>query len=189
MKLIPAVLVGVVAVALGSAQNAQMARVHTVYVMPMTNGFDQYLANRLTNLGVFQVVADPKKADAVLTDGLGESLESRLEELFPPPEPAPEPAKPAAKAEPAKSGKAAEAASPAAKDKDAADEDSDTKDVQQKTQFSTFRRAKGTVFLVDARDRTVLWSVYDRPKNPTSGELDRTAERIAVRLKRELKSK
>jgi hypothetical protein len=189
MKLISALLVGVVA-ALGSAQNAPVARVHTVYVMPMTNGFDQYLANRLANLGVFQVVADPKKADAVLTDGLGESFEGRLEELFPLTEPTPPPAKPAKKAEAAKTGKAGEPAGVDAKDKDkdAADEDAG-KPETQRPRFSTFRRANGTVFLVDAHDRTVLWSVYDRPKNATSGELDRTAERIAGRLKREIKSK
>ena len=192
MKLISAVLVGVVAVALGSAQNAQVARVHTVYLLPMTNGFEQYLANRLTNLGVFQVVADPKKADAVLTDGLGESFETRLQELFPAPEPEPAPApeKPAKKADAAKGGKSGEAPAAEAKEKE---KDSDDQKAGPKKadhpQPSTFRRAKGTLFLVDAHDRTVLWSVYDRPKNSTSAELDRTAERIAGRLKREIKSK
>lgn len=185
MKLISTVLLGIAALAFGSAQNAQVAKVHTVYLLPMTNGFEQYLANRLTNLGVFQVVADPKKADAVLTDGLGESFETRLQELFPAPEPQPAPApeKPAKKA-----GKTAEATAADTKEKDA-DEDKAEAKTTDHLRPSTFRRAKGTVFLVDAHDRTVLWSIYDRPRNSTSAELDRTAERIAERLKREVKSK
>src|SRR5471032_3210020 len=74
---------------------ADLANVHTVYVLKMSKGMDQYLANRLTNEHVFQVVTDPKLADAILTDRIGESFESKLEELFPDPkaEPDPEPVK------------------------------------------------------------------------------------------------
>ena len=63
----------------------------------MSKGLDQYLANRLTNDHVFQVVTDPKLADAFLTDRVGESLQSKLEEIFPPP--APEKPAPAEKEE------------------------------------------------------------------------------------------
>src|SRR5450432_2932783 len=81
------------------ACGADLANVHTVYVLKMSKGMDQYLANRLTNDHVFQVVTDPKLADAVLTDRIGESFETRLEDLFPSldPEPVkrePPPAKP-----------------------------------------------------------------------------------------------
>ena len=48
---------------------------------------DQYLANQLTTLGVFQVVADPQKADAIITDRLGEPFEAKLKDLYPPPPP------------------------------------------------------------------------------------------------------
>jgi hypothetical protein len=55
--------------------------------------------------------------------------------------------------------------------------------------FSSFRRSKGTVFLVDSHSRKVLWSVYDQPKNSSAPQIDRTAERIASRLKREITDK
>ena len=38
----------------------------------MSHGLDQYLANRLTNEHVFQVVTDPKLADAVFSDRVGD---------------------------------------------------------------------------------------------------------------------
>ncbi len=61
---------------------ADLEKVHSVYLLPMTGGLDQYLANRLSASGVFQVVADPRKADAILTDRLGEAFERRLDELL-----------------------------------------------------------------------------------------------------------
>src|SRR5208337_4611798 len=66
---------------------AELSGVHTVYVLSMSKGLDQYLANRLANDHLFQVVTDPKRADAFLTDRIGESLQSKLEEIFPPPVP------------------------------------------------------------------------------------------------------
>jgi hypothetical protein len=195
MKSTAALLFIFVVVALAGALNAQVAQVHTVYLLPMTNGLDQYLANRLTNLGVFQVVTDPKKADAVLTDGLGAAFENRLDELFPAPpaEASPDAAKKKAPAAAPVKGKAGE---PAVKDESGGDtgdtgkaEPGSAVKGDTAVRFSSFRRSKGTVFLVDPRNRTVLWSVYDRPKDSSSGEMDRTAERIASRLKREVKSK
>ena len=50
--------------------------IKTVYVFPMHNALDQYLISRLTQTHTFQVVADPKLADAVLTDSVGPSFES-----------------------------------------------------------------------------------------------------------------
>ena len=55
----------------------------------MSNSMDQYLANRLTSEGILQVVTDPNKADAVLTDRLGLGFEERLKQLYPPPAPPP----------------------------------------------------------------------------------------------------
>ena len=66
---------------------AELSAVHTVYVLSMSKGLDQYLANRLANDHLFQVVTDPKLADAFFTDRVGESLQSKLEEIFPPPVP------------------------------------------------------------------------------------------------------
>ena len=39
-----------------------------VYILAMGSGMDQYLANQLTTIGVFEVVTDPQKADAIVTD-------------------------------------------------------------------------------------------------------------------------
>src|SRR5678809_764458 len=54
-----------------SGAHAQVFGVKTVYLLPMAGGLDQYLALQLTSGGVLQVVTDPKKADAILTDGIG----------------------------------------------------------------------------------------------------------------------
>jgi hypothetical protein len=179
MKSVAAVLIGLVPFAVLAAANGHVAHVHKVYLLPMTNGLDQYLANRLTNLHVFQVVADPRKADAVLTDRLGGALESRLHELFP--EPAPKAAEQGAAAKggnPDGNSKNAEQPKPAFGAK------GDTG-----VPLSSFHRAKGTVFLVDAHDFAVLWSVYDQARNSSPAEMDRTAERIASSLRREVKKK
>jgi outer membrane biosynthesis protein TonB len=74
---------------------ADLAGVHTVYLLPMARGMDQYLANQLTNGHVFVVVTDPKLADAILTDHVTEGFQSQLEGISPTPKP-PEPEKKAA---------------------------------------------------------------------------------------------
>jgi len=66
---------------------ADLAGVHTVYVLKMGKGLDQYLASRLAAEHVFQIVTDPKLADTVLTDQVGEALQLQLEEISPTPEP------------------------------------------------------------------------------------------------------
>ena len=63
---------------------AGIADVQSVYLLPMAGGLDQFLANRL--VGVFRVVTDPKLADAVFTDRLGEPFEQKLAELYPKPD-------------------------------------------------------------------------------------------------------
>jgi hypothetical protein len=42
---------------------------------------------------------------------------------------------------------------------------------------------RGTIFLVDPRQRVVLWSTYSPAKNGSSAEMDRTANRIANELR------
>src|ERR1035437_3740159 len=90
---------------------ADLPSVHTVYLLKMSKGLDQFLASRLTADHVFQIVTDPKLADAVFTDQIGEGFQMRLEEFFPTPEdekPAP-PAKPEKTASTAKPEKTAKA--------------------------------------------------------------------------------
>jgi hypothetical protein len=65
-----------------SGAQAQVFGVKTVYVLPMAGGLDQYLALQLTSEGILQVVTDPKKADAILTDGIGARFEQSLSELY-----------------------------------------------------------------------------------------------------------
>jgi hypothetical protein len=166
-------LFALAALSLPAADGSRLKQVNTVYILGMTGGMDQYLANRLTSLGVFQVVTDPQKADAILTDRLGEPFESKLKELYPPP-PAPPPKD--ADADAGKNGK---------KDK------KDTMDFGGGTArvLSSSSRGKGNFFLVDPKSKAVLWSVYDPPKDSTPGELSRTATRVVRRLKSDLTEK
>ena len=57
------------------------------------------------------------------------------------------------------------------------------------TAISYFGRSKGMVFLVDPKSRHVLWSVFQPPKDSSSGQLDRIASDIVSRLKRDLGEK
>ena len=75
-------LAALTALSLFSGAYAEVFGVKTVYVLPMAGGLDQYLALRLTSEGVLQVVTDPQKADAILTDGIGARLEASLTELY-----------------------------------------------------------------------------------------------------------
>ena len=70
------------AVSLWAAVNPQLKQVNTVYILAMGGGMDQFLANQLTARGVFQVVADPQQADAIITDKIGEPFQSKLDELY-----------------------------------------------------------------------------------------------------------
>ncbi len=117
----------------------------SVYVFPMAAGLDQYLASQITQDHVMQVVADPKLADTVLTDRLGEAFEQSLAKLHP------------------------------------RDEDPDDSEAPH----HSFRSSgtKGTVFLVDAKSREVIWSDYEKPARTVSGKsLNRRAERLAKKL-------
>lgn len=156
---------------------AELERVHAVYVLPMSRGLDQYLANRLTNEHLFQVVTDPKRADAIFTDRIGESFEDKLTDILPSPEPVAKP--------------------PANPPADVPDEQPHTRSLPTETvnklanpaTTSTIARAKGTIFLVDPKSHEVLWSAFQPPKNSSNTEMDRTASDIVSRLKRALKSK
>ncbi|HTS78697.1 MAG TPA: hypothetical protein VMG40_20975 [Bryobacteraceae bacterium] len=77
MKLFLLAAAGLVALS-----GADLGAFKSVYLLPMSNGLDQYLAAQLTSGGIMQVVTDPKKADAVFTDKLGESFEDRMNEIY-----------------------------------------------------------------------------------------------------------
>ena len=145
---------------------ADLGNVHTVYVMPMAHGLEQYLANVLTSEHVFIVVTDPKLADAVLTDHVGASLQERLDTMLAPPPP------------PAKQGEKEDA--PKGSIFEPANKVSNPADT------SSVVRARGTTFLVGTKSREVLWSIYDLPKDTSSKELDRIASAIVSRLKKDM---
>src|ERR1035441_519016 len=88
---------------------ADLANVHTGYLLKMDEGLDRFLAARRTSDHVFQIVTDPKVADAVFTDQIGEGFQAKLEEMFPPPESD----KPAPLPKPAKTEKTAKGEKPA----------------------------------------------------------------------------
>lgn len=148
------------AVALAGVHPGLM-QVHSVYILPMASGMDQFLANRMIRAGTMQVVADPQAADAILTDHLGELFEKKLSEMYPP-----------------------------AKDEDEESDEKADKDKQTapaQLRPSSFGRSKGTLFIVDRKTRSVLWSTYELPKNSRPDELNKTSERIVNHLKRDLK--
>lgn len=148
------------------AAGAELSTVKRVYFLSMQSGFDQYLANRVQKMGVWEVVADPAAADAVFTDALGPAFEQSMAALYPAPTPTPTP-------------------KPKKKDEEAEEEAPVTKEEPQ-VRFSSFRRGKGMVFVVDRQSKKVLFSVYAPPKSATPGHLDDAAEKVTSELKKSL---
>jgi hypothetical protein len=142
----------------------ELAEIKTVYLLPMTYSLDQFLAIRLTKGGVVQVVTDPKKADAILSDHIGTSLEEKMNTLY-------------------GEQKPEVVAADGDKDKD-----------KDKNSFGSApmaggTRTKGAVFLVDRKTRNVLWSDYVRPKSAQPDELTHVAEKIAGQFEKDKKGK
>jgi hypothetical protein len=179
-----------------------LSAVHKVYLLPMSKGLDQYLANRLISEHVLEVVTDPKLADAVFTDRIGDSFETQWSGLVRPAE-----TQKAAKASKDNIGKE-EAETEKSTEEKPADEkapktsegnpdarrpassllDEPVNQLPDLSRNSGFGRAKGTVFLVNPKLHQVVWSVYQPSKNSSSSQLDRTASDIVSRLKRDLKA-
>ena len=141
-----------------SGVHAQAFGVKTVYLLPMAGGLDQYLALKLTSQGVLQVVTDPRKADAILTDGIGTRLEDSLAELYGAP------------------------AGDDAAEKNKSDKDKPGASNSARPPMRTLSSSRGLVFLVNRTSRDVLWSTYERPKNTQPEELKHVAEKIVDRL-------
>jgi hypothetical protein len=175
------------------------SNVQSVYVMPMSGGLDQFLAHQITSTHAFIVVTDARRADAIFTDRLGDALHAQLEKLYPEPKPASAEAK---KTEAAKKDDAKK--DEVKKDDDSkSDEKADTKDDMVKGDpvtparattnapppTSGFGRGKGTLFLVDAKSRRVIWSAYAKPKNKSPDELERVAHQIVEKLTKTLAGK
>jgi hypothetical protein len=166
--------------------NPQLHEVKRVYLLSMSSSLDQFLATQLVKAGIFEVVTDPKKADAILTDRVGESFEQKLDELYPPP-PAPKPAatKPADSTPDSDKSDAPKSESKLVVKGDALA----GVDLTGGVRPTTMGRGKGNIFIVSRGSRAVLWSVYEPPKNNTPRELTKTAERIVKHLQEDLTDK
>jgi hypothetical protein len=174
MKLFCA-LTAFAATAVFASVNPQLHEVKRVYILAMTANMDQFLASQLVKSGIFEVVTDPKKADAIITDRVGEYFENRLDVLYPPPAP-PKPVE-ETKTDAPKSAR------------DANSDKLSGLDLAGASHPSSIGRGKGNIFIVSRASRSVLWSVYDPPKNNTSGELTKTAARVVKHLKEDLTEK
>lgn len=151
-----------------AAPHAELSRVQSVYVLPMSSGYHQHLTDQLAKLGLFQIVTDPQRADSVLTDRLGEAFEARLNEF-----------------DTEAKRRAAEAAPKPAKDDAKGDGAPPPLELAARPLTSAISRGKGTLFLVDRGSRRVLWSTYRKPKNMLPEELQRNAQRVAETLKKD----
>lgn len=151
----------------------ELLQVGVVYILPMSLGYDQFLASRLTRAGIVQVTSDPSKADAILTDRLGKPFESRLDELYPKSpvadehEKAPSPDSDSEELAPVKielkGGR--EASSPAV----------------------SGGRGRGNIFLVHRGSRNVIWSTFVPPSTGRAKDLDSAAGEVADRLQDSIK--
>lgn len=159
--------------ALGANVHPELAEVKRVYLLSMTSGLDQYLANRLTQVGRFEVVTDPANADAIFTDRLGPAFEDKWKELYPPPP------------------QVVEKEADEEKDSDKKKRDSKIEDFAAPpiSRISSFSRGKGNVFLVSRKTGAVLWSHYKQPKTSRSKDMDHTADDIVDGLHDALKVK
>ena len=155
------------------AFGADLTAGRPVYLMPMSRGLDQYLANRLTGDRVLTVVTDPKLASMVFTDRIGEAFQMQLEILMPPEKPE----APPEKDENSKDQEPPRLALPS---------DSVNK-LENPGLNSTFGRGKGTLFLVDLSSRQVIWSTFVAPIPAATGkDMDHTASEIVSRLKKDM---
>ncbi len=173
----------VLAAAAFSSVNPQLRDVKRVYILAMSANLDQFLASQLAKAGVFEVVTDPKKADAIITDRVGESFESKFDLLYPPPTPPKE----------TKSAADSTTDSPKSESPKSARELNSDKlagvDLTGGARPPTMGHGKGNIFIVSRGNRTVVWSIYEPPKNNTSRELTKTAERVVKHLQEDLTEK
>ena len=165
--ILPAWLCGLLFVC--SAYAADLGSVRSVYAWPMTKSFDQYLAEQIAAESVFDVVVDPKLANAVLTDRIDAPFLAALDELFPLPEPG----------DPEQAEKK--------DDEDGLAADSiEAGGAFKRPKNRSMGRPQGTLFLVDVRSRTVLWSTFLKEYDPSPNKLHQQARNVVQRIKERL---
>jgi hypothetical protein len=132
---------------------AQLKDVKSVYFYPMPGGFDQHLARWIVQDHLYQVVTDPKLADAVFTNQISTGFLYKLDHINTPPPPA--------------------------------NNSGSTSTLPTNVEApheSTFLSAKGTLFLVDAKSKQVVWSYFEQPKSSTAVTLDKRAKKVVQQL-------
>ena len=153
---------------LAGADWERLGRVQKVYLWPMSDSLDQFLAEQVATEGVFDVVVDPKRAQAILTDRISSKFLEGMEELFPTPE---------------------EMAEAEKEEEEGADDPASaltgTYRVERSPIYSA-SRAEGAVFLVDVRTREVLWSTFLKGYDTTPKAMHRQARMVVMRLKKQL---
>jgi hypothetical protein len=154
--------------ALQAAESTSLGDVQKVYFWSMRYAFDQYLAEQITTVGLYDVVIDPKFADAVLTDRIDSKFLEGMDELFPLPE-----------------GEEGTEGETKSKDPPASGSIETDFRVQRPANRST-SRAQGTLFLVDVESRRVLWSTYLKEFDPSPNKLHKQAEEVIERLGKSL---
>jgi hypothetical protein len=168
--------------------NPELRNVKHVYILAMTASMDQYLASQLAKAGIFDVVTDPKKADAIITDRVGEAFETKLDDLYPPPTP-PKPKKESDDAKAAADSTDAPKSDALKSLRELNSEKLSGLDLSGAIRPSSMGRGKGNFFIVSRGSRSVLWSIYEPPKNNSSAELTKTAERVVKHLQEDLNPK
>jgi hypothetical protein len=131
---------------------AQLKDVKSVYLYPMPGGFEQILASRIVTDHVYNVVSDPKLADAIFTDQINDFFLYKLDHIQTPPPPV------------NNSGSTS------------------TMTADTTPHASSFTRGRGTLFLVDAKSKQVVWSIYAKPADNSSATLNKTAIKVVNQL-------
>ena len=149
-----------VAALTGVASAADISSAQPVYFWPMEGALDQYIAQEASQGGVVSVTVDPKLARAVMTDRIDAAFLAAMDELFP---------LPGAEEEKEEAGDSVESG-------------------LQKSRPATrpLGRPHGTLFLVDAKTRRVLWSTYlgyyERTPKKLHGEAKEVVARMATAM-------
>lgn len=170
------------------AAGAELTASRTVFLMPLSHGLDQFVANRLIQMHVLRVVTDPAKADTIITDQVGRGFEARMKDLYPPPPAPPDEVKAAAAPKPKPDTPPVRDDMPQPHGLASMLGDTVNKPDEQGS-MGLYGRGRGTLFLVDVQSRQVLWSIFEKPKNFSPHALDQTADKIVKRLKEDLNPK
>lgn len=152
-----------------SARPAELVSGANVYILPMRYGFDLFLANQITQSGLFTVVTDASLAEYILTDSVGAGFEQAMENLYPKPKPEEEEPKPEGENRPGSAGAIVQAYSTSV------------------PRASSFSRSDGTYFLVQRHGRAVAWSTFLNHRDTRNEALNKDAGQVVKRLKAFLK--